>query len=171
MPRNHIYLGLTIVIYLVVYTALNRNTRQLAARILEPQQYEQISFANEFGTSVFALVVFAALIFAILRMFKLQSRAYQTLFSLFGTGLVFAALMLVGGALSFAVPLLWALTFIALGVWSLIVSGFILGQAMEISTFKGVLITIGVGVLQSTIVFLVFGVPDNIALPAPATNT
>lgn len=174
LPHNNVLIGITIAIYLIVNTALSRNARSLAQMLFQPETYVQMSFMSEFGTSLFALIVFAVLVYTLLRLFNRQERAYKTLFALIGTSLVFAALMLIGSAISSSSPLIWAFTFLALGIWSLLVSGYILGQALNLSTFIGVLFTIFIGVLQTIVmalVALIFGMPGGVAVPAPASLT
>lgn len=171
LPVNHFLLGITLAINLVLSTALNRNARLLTTELATPETYTQISFLSELGMVIVATIVSAALIFAILRIFNYQARVYQTLFALFGTSVVFAGLMLVVTAFSASSPFLWALTFIAIGIWQLVVYGNILAIAIETTLLRGVLAFIAIGIVQFIVGLSLFDVPTGIASPSTSSAT
>ncbi len=171
LPVNHLFLGVTLLVNLLLSAALNRNARLLLAEIAQPENYTQINFLSEIGMVIVAAIVFAGLVYAVLKIFNYQARTYQTLFALFGTGLIFAGLMLVATAISSSSPILWALTFISIGIWSLIVSGNILATAIETTLFRGVLVFIAIGIVQGIVSLLLFETPSSIAVPTDASAT
>ena len=171
LPVNHLFLGITLFINLFLSAALNRNSRLLATELAASEGYTQINFLSELGMVIVATIVSAVLIFGLLRIFNYQARTYQTLFALFGTGVIFAGLMLVVTAISSSSPFLWALTFIAIGIWSLVVSGNILAIAMETTLLRGVLAFIAIGVLQFIVGLSLFDAPTPIAVPSTTTAT
>ena len=171
LPVNHLLLGITLAINLVLSTALNRNARLLTTELAAAETFTQINFLSEIGMVIVATIVSAALIFALLRIFNYQARVYQTLFALFGTGVIFAGLMLVVTALSSSSPFLWAITFIAIGIWSLVVSGNILAIALETTLFRGVLAFIAIGIVQFIVGLSLFDVPSGIAAPSTPSAT
>lgn len=171
LPVNHLFLGITLLINLFLSAALNRNARLLASELATSEGYTQINFLSEIGMVIVATIVSAILIFVLLRIFNYQARTYQTLFALFGTGVIFAGLMLVVTAVSSSSPFLWALTFITIGIWSLIVSGNILAIAMETTLLRGVLALIGIGIVQFIVGLSLFDAPTPIAVPSTSPAT
>lgn len=171
LPINHLLLGITLFVNLVLTAALNRNVRLFTAEISSTESYTQINFLNEFGMVIVATIIFAALLFVMLRTFNYQSRVYQTLFALFGTGVIFAGLMLVASAISTSIPLLWTLTFLSIAIWSLVVSGNILAVAMETTLFRGVLLFIAIAIVEGIIVLLIFGDQTGFAVPSNTSAT
>lgn len=170
LPVNHMFMGITLFINLILSAALNRNARLLVTELAQPESYTQINFMSELGMVIVATIVFAALVFVWLRVFNYQARIYQTLFALFGTGVIFAGLMLILTAISSSSPFLWALTFVSIGIWSLVVSGNILAIALETTLFRGVLVYIGIGIVQAVVGLSLFDAPTSIAVPtAPST--
>ncbi|MCY4094684.1 MAG: hypothetical protein OXG05_06075 [Gammaproteobacteria bacterium] len=171
LPVNHMFMGVTLLINLILSAALNRNARLLATELAQPETSTQINFVNEFGMVIVATIVFAILVFVWLRVFNYQARIYQTLFALFGTGVIFAGLMLIVTAISSSSPFLWALTFISIGIWSLVVSGNILATALDTTLFRGVLVVIGIGIVQAVVGLSLFDAPTSIAVPSPTSAT
>ena len=171
LPVNHLFLGITLFINLILSAALNRNARLLTSELAASDSYTQMNFLGELGMVIVATIVFAALIFGLLRIFNYQARFYQTLFALFGTGVIFGGLMLVATAVSSSSPFLWMLTFVAIAIWSLVVSGNILAIAMETTLFRGVLAFIAIGIVQAIVGLSLFDAPTPIAMPSttPAT--
>ena len=170
LPVNHMLMGITLFIYLILSAALNRNARLLVTELAQPESHTQINFVSEFGMVIVATIVFAALVFVWLRVFNYQARIYQTLFALFGTSVIFAALMLIVTALSSSSPFLWALTFVSIGIWSLVVSGNILALALDTTLFRGVLVFIGIGIVQAIVGLSLFDAPTSIAVPSAAST-
>lgn len=171
LPVSHLFLGITLFINLILSAALNRNARLLANELNTPESFEQINFLSEFGMVIVATIVFAALVFVLLRIFNYQARVYQTLFALFGTGVIFAGLMLVVTAISSSSPFLWALTFVSIGIWSLIVSGNILATAMETTLFRGVLAFLAIGIVQAIVGLSLFDAASGFAVPSASSAT
>lgn len=171
LPVNHLFMGITLFIYLILSGALNRNVRLLVAEISSPESYTQINFVSELGMVIVTTIIFAALIYILLRTFNYQSRVYQTLFALFGTSVIFAGLMLVVSATSASIPLIMTLTFLSIAIWSLVVSGNILAIAMETTLFRGVLLFIALAIVEGIITVLLFGDQSGFAVPSttPAT--
>ena len=151
--------------------ALNRNARLFIAEISSPESYGQINFVSEFGMVIVTTIIFAALIYILLRTFNYQPRVYQTLFAIFGTGVIFTGLMLVVSAISSSIPLLWALTFISIAIWSMVVTGNILAIAMETTLFRGVLLFIAIAIVQGIVTLLIFGEQTGFAVPPTTSAT
>ena len=92
----------------------------------------------------------------ILRMLNLQSRAYKTFFALVGTGLVFQTMLLVVvlatqnslGDSGSALAMVFVFATLALTAWFLLVGGHIFRRALESTLLRGVLLFLGLGVLQ-----------------------
>ena len=164
-------MGITLFINLMLSAALNRNARLFIDEISSPESYAQINFVSEFGMEIVTKIIFAALIYILLRTFNYQSRVYQTLFAIFGTGVIFTGLMLVVSAISSSIPLLWALTFISIFIWSMVVTGNILAIAMETTLFRGVLLFIAIAIVQGTVTLLIFGEQTGFAVPPTTSAT
>lgn len=171
LPVNHLFIGITLFINLILSAALNRNARLLLSELAESETYTQINFLSELGMVIVTAIVFAVAIFVLLRVFNYQARVYQTLFALFGTGVIFAGLMLVVTAASSSSPFLWALTFLTIGIWSLVVSGNILAIAMETTLIRGILWFLAVGIVQGIVGLTLFDAPSGIAVPSTPTAT
>ena len=171
LPVNHVFMGITLFVNLILTAALNRNVRLFSADISSSESYTQINFLSEFGMVIVATIIFAALIFVLLRTFNYQVRVYQTLFAIFGTGVIFAGLMLVVSAISSSIPLLWTLTFLAIAIWSLVVSGNILAIAIETTLFRGVLLVIAIAIVEGIVTVLIFGDQTGFAVPSTPSAT
>lgn len=169
LPINHMFLGITLFINLILSFALSGSVRQFLADVNPSQSDSQINFVSEFGMVIVTTITFAALVYVLLRTFNYQSRVYQTLFALFGTGVIFSSLMLVVSAVSSSILLL--LIYISIGIWSLVVTGNILAIAIETTLFRGVLLFIAISIVQGTVSVLIFGDQTGFAVPTNTSST
>ena len=166
LPKSHLFFGLTVAIYFFLTLALSRNLYSFFAQVFPEVQIAKIDLQRDIVNVALGLILDYALIYVVMRTFNFQSRTFQTIFALFGTGIVFTAFMLIGAAIGISAPVVWVLALAGVGIWSLLVSGYILGLAMEMSLFKGVLIIIAIYFVKTFVVMLVFGSPDGATNPA-----
>lgn len=172
LPKNNILFGFTLLLNLLLSAALNRAVmsvqRQVAPGVSQdPSLYTQSDFMTQFSMVVAATVIFSALVYLVLRIFNYQSRVYLTLFAFFGTTVVFNAMLLIihaifGRGIGLMV---WLGSFIGITIWSLVVSGQIIAQAMETTRLRGILTYIGIAIAMAVIQMLIFGTPPGLAIP------
>ena len=102
--------------------------------------------AQDLGFFLIDLGLYIAFVFAVLRFFKLDSRLIQTLTALFGTEIVINALSvpvgIVGRVLGdlVAPALIWV--YLALLLWWIDVTGYILAKAIDQSYIVGLMFVI-----------------------------
>lgn len=107
----------------------------------------QVDFFSQMGMVGMSTAIFAGLVYMVLRLVEHPTRWYKTMFAFLGTGVVFAAVMLILGTLTVVVASIWMLLILLLGLWSLVVSGYVLAQAMSISFMTGLFSYIGLAIV------------------------
>ena len=170
LPVNHLFLSITLLINLVLSVAVSRSGRGFLSELAPTGSFIQVNLLSELGMVVLGTIVFAILVYILLRTFNYQARIYQTLFALFGTGIIFVGLQLVVTTMMGSSSiLLLVLTLISIGIWSIVVFGNILASALETTLGRGVLACIAISIVQSIIVFTLFGTSIEVPSPLPAS--
>ena len=176
LPVNHPFLGITVIIHLILTFAVNEKMLQFLFRTVQQEQLiAEISSVRQIGEILFSTVVYVAMIYFVLRFFNKSTRAFQTIFALFGTGIIFGGFLLVGTAFLTVIPLIFSpfllLPLLALGIWSLFVSGNILAQAIEISRLKGTVYVVLILLTQALITTGISEFLAYVATPAATSAT
>lgn len=137
----------------------------------DPSIYVQVDLLSQFGMIVVSTAIFSILVYAVMRAFNYRSRVYLTLFAFFGTSVVFNAILLILGSLTAFAVLIWLMLFVGIGIWTLVVSGQIFANAMEITLFRGILVYIGITIAGTVLQLLIFGMPPGFAMPDTVPTT
>ena len=140
------------------------------------------SFQENLFVSGVQIVIYAAIVWLVLRLAKKAARWPQTIVALFGTACLIRAISYVPLEIiwnttgSTETAVYWAtVTALPFGIWSLCVSAYVMKEALETTPVKAFFIAFGIALLVSFVLIAVIGFEpgsaDSITSDFPISNS
>ena len=120
------------------------------------------------GASFGTVLLMLAGVYGILYVRNYRNRFIQTACAYIGTGIIQDVVFLC--LLSLQMEQIRAVGLLALGVWRIGVVGYIIHKSMEFSLLQGMMMSFGLTMLISLLVFLTVGFPQSVAVAPPAAS-
>ena len=120
------------------------------------------------GAALTTVVLMLAGIYGILYVRNHRNRFVQTACAYIGTGIIQDIVFIC--LISLQMQEIKAIGVMAVGIWRIGVVGYILHKALEFSLLQGILLSFGLTMLISLLVYTTIGLPDPLVVAPPVTT-
>lgn len=169
VPKSGFLLGLTVVLNVGITIAVSRSI-QFEALFGPAMAQQRPPLMQEILATIVGMAILVALVYGVLKLFNQQARLFQTVFALFGTNLIFTVVLLLLSPLSTVAFFIFVFMSFGIALWEIAVAGKILAAALDSSMLKGILIYLGMLLVQVLLVLSLFGVGATGELPSAVTT-